>query len=304
MRFGDNSSIKIKGEGTLNIDGKLKAHDVYYVEGLKHNLLSVSQMCDKGYKFTFDSTGCQIKNESIGQNVAKGKRVDGNVYNLKECFKLQCMLGQVDESWFWHSWHRRLGHINFYNLVAVRKKGCVRNIPPIIKPVSTFCYECVKGKKTKVRFRTKQHNTSRPLEIVHTDLCGPARTRALVGERYFMLFIDDYSRMTWVTFLEDKSQEFDRFKIFRKMVKNESGCKMKCLRSNWGREFTSNEFEDYYEIHQIRRQYPAHKTPQQNGMVERNNRTVKEMARTMLNEVSLLDMYWKEAIHTVAYTLN
>lgn len=58
VRFGDNSSIKIKGKGTLNIDGKLKAHDIYYVEGLKHNLLSVSQMCDKGYKFTFDSISC------------------------------------------------------------------------------------------------------------------------------------------------------------------------------------------------------------------------------------------------------
>lgn len=61
VRFGDNSSIKIKGKGKLNIDGKLKAHDIYYVEGLKHNLLSVIQMCDKGYKFTIDSKGCEIK---------------------------------------------------------------------------------------------------------------------------------------------------------------------------------------------------------------------------------------------------
>lgn len=60
--------------------------------------------------------------------------------------------------------------------------------------MSTFCDECVKGKKNKVSFRTKEHNTSRPLEIIHTDLYGPTRTRALTGERYFMLFIDDYSR--------------------------------------------------------------------------------------------------------------
>ncbi|GLJ30858.1 hypothetical protein SUGI_0613390 [Cryptomeria japonica] len=101
VRFGDNSSIKIKGKGTLNIDGKLKAHDVYYVEGLKHNLLIVSQMCDKGYKFTFNYTGCQIK-ESIGQVVVEGKRTHGNVYNLNEYFESQCMLGQVNESQLWH----------------------------------------------------------------------------------------------------------------------------------------------------------------------------------------------------------
>lgn len=89
MRFRDNSSIKIKHKGTLNIDGKLKAHDVYYVEGLKHNFLSVSQMCDKGYKFTFDSIGCQIRKESIRKIVVEGKRIDGNVYNLKECFQSQ-----------------------------------------------------------------------------------------------------------------------------------------------------------------------------------------------------------------------
>lgn len=98
MRFGDNSSIKIKGRGTLNIDGKLKAHDLYYVEGLKHNLLSVSQMCDKGYKSTFDSKGCEIRKESNNHLVAKGKRTYGNVYNLKELSKSQCMMGIVGES--------------------------------------------------------------------------------------------------------------------------------------------------------------------------------------------------------------
>lgn len=233
--------------------------------------------------------------------MAEGKRIDGNVYNLKECYESQCILKQVDESWLWH---RRLGHIIFNNLVVVRKKVCVRNIPPIIKPLNTFYDECVKGKQTKVSFRTKEHNTSRPLEIVHTNMCGPTQTRALVNERYFMLFVDDYSRMTWVTFLQDKSQAFERFKIFQKMVEKESGYRLKCLRSDKGGEFTSNQFEYYCEKHGIRRQYSAPRTPQQNGVVERKSRTVKEMARTMLNEASLSDTYWKEVVHIAAYTLN
>lgn len=91
--FGDNSSIKINGHGTLDIDGKLKAHDVYYMEGLKHNLLSLSRICDKGYKFKFDSIGCQISKQSIGRVVAGGKRKYGNVYNMRECYEFQCMMG-------------------------------------------------------------------------------------------------------------------------------------------------------------------------------------------------------------------
>lgn len=98
MRFGDNSWIKIKGKGTINIHGKLKDHGVYYVEGIKHNMLSVSQMCDKRYKLNFDSKGCEMRKESNGQLVAEGKRTHVNVYNLKECFESQCMMGQVDEA--------------------------------------------------------------------------------------------------------------------------------------------------------------------------------------------------------------
>lgn len=153
-------------------------------------------------------------------------------------------------------------------------------------------------------FKTKENNTSRPLELVHTDLCGPTRTRALAGERYFMLLIDDFLRMTWVTFLHDKSQAFERFKIFWKMVERESGCKLKCLRYDQGGEFTSNEFQKYYERHGIRRQYSAPWTPQKNGVVERKKWTLKEMARTMLNEENIPDMYWKEAVHTTIYTLK
>lgn len=81
------------------------------------------------------------------------------------------------------------------------------------------------------------------------------------------------------------------------MVEKDSGCKMKCLRSDWGGEFTSNEFEEYYERHGIIRQYSAPRTPQQNGVVERKNKTIKDMARNMLNEASLPDIYWKEAVH-------
>lgn len=160
------------------------------------------------------------------------------------------MMGQVDDSWLWH---RRLGHINFDNLVKMSSKEDVRHIPKITKPANTISEQCQKGKQTRVSFKTKEYSTTRPLELVQTNLCGPTRTRGLNGEKYFMLFKDDYSRMTWVAFLQDKSQAFERFKIFKKMVEKESGYKVKYLRLDHGGEFTSNEFEEYCE-HRIKGQ--------------------------------------------------
>ena len=146
--------------------------------------------------------------------------------------------------------------------------------------------------------------TSHPLEIVHTDLCGPTRTKSLHGGYYFMFLIDDYTRMTWVTFLKEKSEAFEKFKIFKAMVKNETYMKIKCLRLDNGGEFTSNEFNEFCEIQGIKRQFSVAKTPQQNDVVERKNRTVQEAARIMLNQTKMSDSFWKEAVYTVVYILN
>ena len=97
--------------------------------------------------------------------------------------------------------------------------------------------------------------TSHPLEIVHTDLCVPTRTKILQGQYYFMLLIDDYTRMTWVAFLEEKSETFEKFKIFKGTAENESGMKIKCCRLDNGGEFSSNEFNELYEGHGIKRQF-------------------------------------------------
>ena len=97
---------------------------------------------------------------------------------------------------------------------------------------------------------------------MHTNLCGPTKTTSLNGEKYFMLFIDDYSRMVWVTFLKHKSKAFDHFKILKKMVERETDLKLKCLRLDRGGEFISQEFIEYYEKWGIKRQYSTSRTPQ------------------------------------------
>ena len=149
-----------------------------------------------------------------------------------------------------------------------------KGMPEIKKPKTGICEPCQHGKQTIVEFKTKENSTTRPLELVHTDLCGPTRSQGLNGEEYFMLLIDDFTRMTWVFLLKRKSKAFGCFKIFKEQVENGTKLKIKCLRSDNGGEFTSKEFNHYCEEHGINRQFSVARTPQHNGVVERKNRSV------------------------------
>jgi transposase InsO family protein len=238
---------------------------------MKHNLPSVSQMCDQVHKVTFDSQKCEIRREGSGKLVGTAARTSNNIYVLSEIGNEKCFLGKEDESWLWH---RRMGHMHFDNLVKVSKREAVGEIPQIMKPTNTLCKHCQQGKQTKTRFKSKEYSTTRPLEIVHTYLVGPTTTKGLKGERYFMLLVDDYTRIIAICFLKNKSEAFENFKIYKEMVENEIDSRIKCLRSDNGGDFTSKEFMDYYSSHGIKRQFYVARTPQQNGVVERKNMIV------------------------------
>jgi transposase InsO family protein len=238
---------------------------------MKHNLLSVSQMCDQGHKFTFNPQKCEIIREGSRKLVGTTTRTSNNIYVLSEIGNEKCCLGKQDESWLWH---KIMGHMHFDNLVKVSKRETVREIPQITKPTNILCKHCQQGKKTKTRFKSNEYSTTRPLKIVHTDLVGPTTTKGLKYERYFMLSVDDYTRMTAIFFLKNKSEDFEHFNIYKEMVENEMDSRIKCLRSDNGGEFTSKEFMDYCNSHGIRRQLLVSMKTQQNGVVERKNKTL------------------------------
>jgi transposase InsO family protein len=197
-----------------------------------------------------------------------------------------------------------MGHMHFDNLVTVSKREAVREMPQIMKPTNTLCKHCQQGKQTKTRFKSKEHSTTRSMEIVHTDIVGPTTTKGLKGEKYFMLLVDNYTRMIVVCFLKSKSEAFENFKIYKEMVENEMDSRIKCLRSDNGGEFTSKEFMDYCSSHGLKRQFSIPRTPQQNGVVERKNRMVQEMAQTMLMDSKLTDIFWTQEVHRTVHTQN
>ena len=141
------------------------------------------------------------------------------------------LVAKVDESWLWN---KRFFHINFDNIVKTSNMFAVRDLAKIVKPTNTICKECVLAKHNRASFPSKKFTTTKKLEIVHTDLSGPTKTKGFYGERYFVILVDDFSRMMSVAFLKEKSKAFDKFKILKNIVENESSMKIKCLSSDRG----------------------------------------------------------------------
>jgi hypothetical protein len=141
-----------------------------------------------------------------------------NVYILDAINRKKCLMGQINESWLWH---KKMGHVNFENLVIINTKQVVRDMTKITKPSKTIYKQCHHGKLSRMSFKTKEYTICKPLELVHTDLCGPTRTKILQGENNFMLLIDYYTIITWVTFLKNKSEVFENFKAFKALFEND-----------------------------------------------------------------------------------
>ena len=156
----------------------------------------------------------------------------------------------------------------------------------------------------KTSFKRKSYQSEDVLEIVHTDLCGPIGIESYTGENFFIIIFDHYSRMMIVIYLRENSKEFEKFKWYLARVEKEIGKRLKCLRSDRGCEFISNEFNNFYIERGIKRQVSAPCTPEQNGIAKRRNRSIMDCARTLMIEKNVAIKYWKEAINTIVHTLH
>ena len=187
----------------------------------------------------------------------------------------------------------------------ILKNDLVKGLPKIGFQKDKIYKACQFGKQIKTSFKNKNHiSTSKPLQLLHIDLFGSSRYASLNGKYYAFVIVDDYSRYTWVLFLANKDDAIDAFKVLCKKIQNEKGHGIACIRSDHGGEFENHAFETFCNDFGIEHQFSSPRTPQQNGVVERKNRSIQEMARTMLNENSLPKYFWAEAVNTACYVLN
>jgi transposase InsO family protein len=168
-----------------------------------------------------------------------------------------------------------------------------------------ICSICQVGKQVGVHHPHKNiMTTDRPLELLHMDLFGSIAYISIGGSKYCLVIVDNYSRFTWVFFLQEKSQTQEILKRFLRWAQNEFGLRIKKIRSDNGTEFKNSQIEGFLEEEGIKREFSSPYTPQQNGVVERKNRTLLGMARTMLDEYKTPDRFWAEAINTACYSIN
>ena len=142
------------------------------------------------------------------------------------------------------------------------------------------------------------------MELLHIDLFGPVKTASINGKKYGLVIVDDYSRWTWVKFLKHKDESHSVFSTFCSQVQTEKDCKIVKVRSDHGGEFENRYFEDFFDSHGISHDFSCPRTPQQNEVVERKNRTLQEMARTVIQENDMAKHFWAEPVNTICYIQN
>lgn len=307
----NSSSLRIESRGDvrleLDVEGRteiVRLKNVLYVPGLCANLISVSQVIQNGNRVEFNEKKCIVYN-SKNKAIATASLIDG-VYRLNCAQKAIAMFSSPEKPKATKLdpdlWHRRLGHMSNHNLSNVRSAthGMDFHDPKNIKA----CATCAKGKHPRAPFNHTGTRATELLELIHSDICGPMQTESLGHKKYFISFIDDFTRKATVYVIRNKSEAIEKFQQFKSMAEKQTGKAIKKLRTDNGLEYCSADFEKILRENGIVHQKTAPYTSQQNGVAERFNRTIMDKVRCMLADADLSKQFWAEAVSTATYILN
>ncbi|GJW95368.1 retrovirus-related pol polyprotein from transposon TNT 1-94 [Tanacetum coccineum] len=305
VKFGNDQIAKIMGYGDYQI-GNITISRVYYVEGLGHNLFSVGQFCDSDLEVAFRKHTCFVRNLE-GVDLLSGSW-ETNLYTLSIGDMMAsspiCLLSKASKTKSW-LWHRRLSHLNFGAINHLAKNGLVRGLPKLKFEKDHLCSACAMGKSKKQSHKPKSEDTNQEkLYLLHMDLCGPMRVASINGKKYILVIVDDYSRFTWVKFLASKDEAPDFIIKFLKMIQVRLNTPVRNIRTDNGTKFVNQTLRSYYESVGISHETSVARSPQQNGVIERQNHTLVEAARTMLIYAKAPLFLWAEAVATACYTQN
>ncbi|GJR71258.1 retrovirus-related pol polyprotein from transposon TNT 1-94 [Tanacetum coccineum] len=255
VKFGKYHIAMIMGYGDYQI-GNITISRVYYVEGLGHNLFSVGQFCNSDLEVAFRKHKCFVRNLE-GDDLLSGSR-ETNLYTLSIRDMMAsspiCLLSKASKTKSW-LWHRRLSHLNFGAINYLAKHGIDK------------------------------------LYLFHMDLCGPMRVASINGKKYILVIMDDYSRLTWVNFLASKDEAPDFIIKFLKMIQVRLNAPVRNIHTDNGTELVNQTLRSYYKSVGISYETSVARSPQQNGVVERRNRTLVEAARTIKPDLSYLHVF-------------
>uniref|UniRef100_A0A2N9J4X6 CCHC-type domain-containing protein n=1 Tax=Fagus sylvatica TaxID=28930 RepID=A0A2N9J4X6_FAGSY len=249
VRMGNDAACTIIEMGTIKIkmsDGVVRTlEEVRHIPDMRKNLISLGTLDSKGYSYKSENGIMKVSKGAMV--VMTGQKISSNVYKLLGNTILGGVAAVVEsEDDDTLLWHMRLGHISERGMRELHKRNLLTGIKSCKLDFSKYC---IMGKQCRVRFKTATHKTKGILDYVHSDIWGPMRTPSKGGAQYFMSFINDYSRKVWVYFLKNKSEAFAKFKIWKAEVENQTGRKIKCLRTDNGTEYRDGDFLKFCEEH-------------------------------------------------------
>ena len=321
--LGNGTIVRGKKTGDIDLVFKtdqgwypIQVQNVLIVPEIKANLLSVGAIQDKGHSVIFERNRCIIRKSKTKELMLSIMKT-GTTYKItgRQRKRIQPFetaysgteashMTRYSDYWLWHA---RLGHIGEKALRKISSNQIASGVPRNLQNDDErfVCEGCAEGRMHSHPFNSlKKLQTSRPLELIHSDVCGPMPGRSKGGSRYFVTFIDDHTRRTFVYFIRSKDQVEKRFREFKSLVENQLQCRIKGLRSDNGGEYISYHLKDVLRQAGIVHETSAPYCPQQNGTAERANRTIIEKARCMLRFSGLDDSFWAEAVATSVYIKN
>ena len=299
--------MSVEGVGSI-VTPYISLTDVYYIPTLALNLASVSQLCKSGCWVFFSDTFCCVQDIRSQKVIGIGRRL-GELYVLEQLHLADVAASSVDLSSFrlshsssvFYLWHSRLGHVSASRLQFLVSTGVLGSLKT--DDISDCC-GCKLGKFSALPFNKSITRSVAPFDIVHSDVWGPSPVASKSGSNYYVSFVDDYTRYTWVYLMKRRSDFLTIYSDFRALVKTQHSAVIKCFRCDLGGEFTSNDFNQLLAADGTVHQSSCTDTPQQNGVAERKHRHIMETARSLLLSAQVPNMFWGEAVLTAAYVIN
>ncbi|GJT84741.1 retrovirus-related pol polyprotein from transposon TNT 1-94 [Tanacetum coccineum] len=254
--------------------------------GLNHNLFSVGQFCDADLEVAFRKSTCFVR-DLQGNDLLTGSRgSDLYTISLQETTSSTpiCFMAKASPTQAW-LWHRRLSHLNFDYITLLSKKDVVTGLPKLKYVKDQLCSSCEMSKAKRSSFKTKAVPSSKGrLNLLHMDLCGPMRVASINGKKYILVIVDDYSRYTWTLFLRSKDETPEVLKDFLTMIQRNLQAQRLLSVLTEARNFLNKTTPFLFQ--RIGIEHQTSTLEHLNGRVERRNRTLLRLARTMLSALS------------------
>ena len=303
VRIADGRSCPVLGSGQSSATSSLPLLNVLYIPGFPANLLSISAITKALHcGVFFYPHHCVFQDLDTGRRIGLGRENGRGIYELvadspstglQALFALSASSSSLHDSFLWHC---RLGHPSFVKF---------KETLPWLTLSEFHCESCELGKHHRSSYPSRTGPpTHRPFDLVHCDVWGPAPHSSPTGGKYYMVFVDDYTRASWTYILKSRKEVLSRVQHFLLEIITQYATLVKVLRTDNALEFTQKAIEDLCLAHGIVHQTTCPYTSQQNGVAERKHRHLLDMVRTLLLAMRVPQYLWCEAVLTATYLVN